>query len=73
MSLQRCGLMIDPACCWLAASPYRTVDKDGLVEMNCLFAIKDEKVEAMLLRGSRSYLQLVDGKLSSDYYFQVIG
>ena len=78
---ERCGLFIDPTCCWLGASPDRFVPGEssamaGLVEIKCPFSAADSTIQEYATKRG-SCLQLVNGevalKRSHNYYHHIIG
>ena len=83
-AVKSCGLIIDPQCCWLGASPDGLVEdkleryQEGIVEVKCPYLERNGCVADVAQRPSGSFLKKgKDGSLSlnrrHDYFFQVQG
>ncbi|XP_054259250.1 uncharacterized protein LOC128983994 [Macrosteles quadrilineatus] len=77
LKVDRCGLFIDETYPFLGASPDGLVESEGLIEVKCLYSIKDTSIEDHLKSNKTTCIELVSGKLrlkkSHDYYFQIQG
>ena len=78
---EKCGLYINPRCCWLGASPDRIVSDEkenspGLVEIKCPYSARNMTISEYAEQKS-SCVTLTDGKLylrrEHPYYYQVLG
>lgn len=80
ISVQHCGLVVNPSCPWLGASPDRLVyDPEelgyGTVEIKCPYSLKDS--DPSVVSATQFYLTIEneEPQLRRDhiYYFQVLG
>lgn len=75
--VENCGLFIDEAKCFLAASPDGIVGHDTIIEIKCPFTAANLTPTEAILSGKIKYCELREGKLflkrKHDYFFQVQG
>ncbi|XP_063221397.1 uncharacterized protein LOC134530485 isoform X1 [Bacillus rossius redtenbacheri] len=76
--VQKCGLFVDSEHPYLGASPDGLVGTDKLLEVKCLYSLKDKVLEeAVTLKGKKLCIESVNGQLqlrrNHSYYFQIQG